>query len=88
MASRTVEVSVASLSGIPLEVMVLAAVYTVGPLLVALAVFYAARRVSRALRSAALGLARRALHHHRADADGAPVGVEGQRAGRGLRGGA
>ena len=50
MASRTVEVSVASLSGIPLEVMVLAAVYTVGPLLVALAVFYAARRVSRALR--------------------------------------
>jgi hypothetical protein len=50
MASRTVEVSVASLAGVPLEVMVLAAVYTVGPLLIALAVFYAARRVSKALR--------------------------------------
>lgn len=50
MTTRTVEVSVASLAGVPLELMLLAAVYTVGPLLIALAVFYAAHRIASALR--------------------------------------
>ena len=49
MTTRTVELSLSSLGDLPWEMMLLAGIYTVAPLLTALAILFGAQRIAAAL---------------------------------------